>query len=71
MPTNFSLSDLPEKYATKVREIALKKGMSEDEVIVELMSTFFDLVDCTEVDDAVLMQRWRAALSQKFGIGTE
>jgi hypothetical protein len=71
MPTNFSLSDLPAKYAAKVREIALKKGMSEEEVVVALMSTFFDLVDVDGEDEASLIRRWRAAMSEKFGIGSD
>jgi hypothetical protein len=63
---------LPEKYAAKVREIALKTGMSEDEVVLELMKTFLEVVDDPqEADDITITRRLRFAMRKKFGINSD
>ena len=43
MTANFSISNLPAEYAAKVHEIAVRKGMSDEEVVLELMHTFFEM----------------------------
>ena len=69
MPPDFSMPELPEKYAAKIREIALKKGMSEEEVVIELMQTFFEVVENPEAaDDITITRRLRFAMREKFGI---
>ena len=72
MTANFSISSLPAKYQAKVHEIAVRKGMSDEEVVVELMQTFFELVDSPqEENDSSLARRLRSALREKFDIGPE
>jgi hypothetical protein len=72
MTANFSISNLPAKYAAKVHEIAVRKGMSDEEVVVELMHTFFEMADGPqEEDDSSLARRLRCALRERFDIGPE
>ncbi len=72
MTANFSISDLPDKYAAKVHEIAVRKGMTDEEVVVELMHTILDLAEnYQDEEDSCIARRLRAALSEKFGIGSD
>jgi hypothetical protein len=72
MPTDFPIPEFPEKYAAKIHEIAVRKGMSDEEVVMELLQTFFELVDSPRgEDDSRLAHRLRSALSEKFGIASD
>lgn len=72
MTKKFSLSDLPAKYAAKVHEIAVRKGMSDEDVVVELMHTFFDLAEnYQDEDDSSIARRLRSTLRENFGIGSD
>jgi tRNA 2-selenouridine synthase SelU len=72
MTTNFSISNLPAKYAAKVHEIAIRNGMSDEEVVGELMHTFLDLAENSQdEDDSGIARRLRGALREKFGIGSD
>jgi hypothetical protein len=72
MTAEFPIPEFPEKYAAKIHEIALKKDMSDEEVVIELMSTFFEVVDdAQEEDDSSFARRLRGALREKFGIVPE
>jgi len=72
MTTNFSISSLPAKYQAKVHEIAVRKGMSDEEVVGELMHTFLDLAEnYQDEDDSGIARRLRGALREKFGIGSD
>jgi hypothetical protein len=68
MPTDFPIPEFPEKYAAKIHEIAVKNGISDEEVVVELLNTFFEVVDRPqEEDDSDVMRRLRCAFREKFG----
>jgi hypothetical protein len=72
MTANFSISNLPAKYQAKVHEIAVRKGKTDEEVVVELMHTFLDLAENSQdEDDAYIARRLRSELREKFGIGSD
>lgn len=72
MTANFSVPDLPDKYAAKIHEIALKKGTSDQEVVAEMMELLLDLGEnFPDEDDSSVARRLRSALREKFGIGTD
>jgi len=72
MTANFSVPDLPDKYAAKIEEIALQKGMTKEEVVAEMMQLLLDLAEnYPEENDSSIARRLRSALREKFGIGPD
>lgn len=72
MTANFSVPELPDKYAAKIEEIALRKGMSKEEVVAEMMQLLLDLADnYPDEDESSIARRLRSALWEKFGIGPD
>jgi len=70
MTADFSVPDLPDRYAAKIEEIALLKGMTKEEVVAEMMELLLDLGENYPAeDDACIARRLRCALREKFGIG--
>jgi hypothetical protein len=72
MTADFSLPELPDKYAAKIEKIALQKGISQEEVIAEITQLVLDLGEnYPDEDDSRIARRLRTALREKFGIGPE
>jgi len=70
MSADFSVPGLPDRYAAKIEEIALRQGMTKEEVIAEMTELLLDLGEnYPGEDDASIARRLRSALLEKFGIG--
>ncbi len=72
MSIDLPFPDLPDKYAAKVHEIALQKGMSDEEVVAEMMQLLLDLAyNYPDEDESCIARRLRSSLREKFGIGPD
>jgi hypothetical protein len=72
MSIDLPLPELPEELAAKIHEIALKKGVADEEIIADLLRTFMEMVDNPRKEsDISLTKRIRLELHQKYGIGPE
>jgi hypothetical protein len=70
MTADFSVPELPDRYAAKIEEIALRKGLTKEEVVAEMTELVLDLAEnYPNEDDACTARRLRSALREKFGIG--
>jgi len=68
MAIDISLTDLPDKYAAKLQDIAARKGMSEDEVVAEIMKMVLDLAENhPDKNDDFILRQLRCTLAEKFG----
>jgi hypothetical protein len=66
MTSDFSKTKFPRELASRIHEIAVKTGCSDDEVVAFLVGRFFELVDDPdETDVPGLVKKVRKALRNK------
>jgi hypothetical protein len=72
MTAEFPRHNLPDEYVAKIHEIAVRNGMSDEDVVAEMMQLLLDLAyNYPNEDESCIARRLRSALREKFGIGPE
>ncbi len=65
MTKDLSKIEFPDEIKTRIHEVAIKIGCSDEEVVAHLMRSFFELVDDSEITDVpCFVQKVRKALEE-------